>query len=298
MIKLMNIERFATHDGPGIRSVIFLQGCILSCPWCANPESQPNKAIIMHDQKKCVKCKACELACMNHAIYFDEDTFIYDAQKCKQCGKCVETCLQDALSLSSYEMSVEAIMEEVLKDKEYYDASNGGVTISGGEAFVQFDGLMELLKAAKDNKLHTCIETTGQCSLTKLKKANAYTDLFLFDVKHLDKDILKKITRGNSSLILSNLEWLAKHEPDKVIVRVPIIPDFNYDEKVLMDILVYVAKLHIKEIHFLPYHTLGKAKYEKMHRQYEWSLDMMDKKVLFSYVEKAEALGIKLHIGG
>ncbi len=286
MIDVLNIERFATHDGPGIRSVVFLQGCPLRCPWCANPESQKRKAQLMHTTNKCVKCKACEKKCPNHAIHINEQGLVYDEHLCERCGQCVDVCLHDALTLSSKPMHVDEIMEEVLKDKDYYEHSNGGITISGGEAFVQFDGLIKILKASKKHHLHTCIETTGQCSLNQLQEASKYTDLFLFDVKHLDAEVLKHITGGNASLILSNLEWLAKQDPSKVIIRVPVIPNFNYEETLLMDILAFASKWNIQEVHFLPYHTLGKAKYEKLQETYTWSTIMMDKKVLEPYMDR------------
>ena len=193
MIRISNIEKFATHDGPGIRTTVFLKGCPLHCPWCANPETWKMEPVLMHDKRKCVECKTCMGVCPQQAISFP---FKWDIDKCIYCKKCEEYCLQDAISFVGNDMEIDEVIKEILKDKDYFDQSNGGVTISGGEPFMQFDAFLELIKQCKDNGLHVAVETTGNYSLDTLKKALPYVDLFLMDLKHLDAQKLKDITGG------------------------------------------------------------------------------------------------------
>lgn len=298
MINVTNIERFATHDGPGIRTVVFLKGCPLFCPWCANPETQSTKSVLMHDQRKCTSCRMCEQNCPTGAIQFINNTFNYNEAKCIRCFKCVETCLNDAIEFHGKEMELSQIMEIVMKDKDYYDNSNGGITISGGEPFVQFHGLMDLLKDAKSKGLHTAIETTGNYSLDLLKQSIPYVDLFLYDFKHINDSVLKEVAGGNGSLIKNNLMYLLKEHPEKVIVRMPIIPTFNFDKELIMQTLDYLKSLGALEVNLLPYHSLGKVKYEKMGKTYELPVKMMDNKELDVYHNYALKIGLKSKIGG
>lgn len=298
MISISNIERFATHDGPGIRTAIFFKGCSLHCPWCANPETWCIQPVLMHDTKKCVSCLSCQMACPTHSLKIT-DEFNWNSNTCLKCGKCVSTCLENALEFSGQDMSVQEIVEEVLKDKDYYITSNGGVTISGGECFVQFDGLKKLLQALKNEGLHVALETTGNYSLDKLKEVIDYVDLFLFDVKHIDSNKLYEITGGNLDLILSNLTYLSKNCPEKVIIRVPVIPNFNYEKEVLFKIIELASKFNFCEVNLLPYHNLGKSKWDKMHKKYELSdLKMMDKSQLSEYIEIGNTYNVKVKIGG
>lgn len=298
MINVTNIEKFATHDGPGIRSVIFLKGCPLYCPWCANPETQTMKPTLMHDVRKCTSCQMCASVCPAKAISFVDNKFTYDETKCIHCFTCEKTCLNDVITFYGKGMTLDEIFVEVLKDKEYYDNSNGGITVSGGEPFVQFNNLLSILKRAKEEGLHTAVETTGNYSLDKLKEALPYIDLFLYDFKHIDDQILKDVTGGNGLLIKENLMYLLKHFSEKVIVRMPMIPTFNFDEESVYKAIDYVKQLGALEVNLLPYHSLGKVKYEKMGLTYELPVKMMDKKELEVYHNYALSLGLKSKIGG
>ena len=207
MINVFNIEKFATHDGPGIRTTIFLKGCNLHCPWCANPESWSIKPTLMYDLRKCIKCKKCVNVCKQKAISFDKK-FLYDRLKCIYCKKCSESCLTQALTFAGKELSINTIVDEVMKDKDYFDNSNGGITISGGEPFVQFEAMIKLIKALKKQNLHIAIETTGNYPLEYLKQALPYLDLLLFDVKHSNHQKIKEVIGGNPKLIFNNLKFL------------------------------------------------------------------------------------------
>lgn len=298
MINVFNIEKFATHDGPGIRTTIFLKGCNLHCPWCANPESWSLKPTLMYDLRKCIKCKKCVNACKQKAISFDKK-FLYDRLKCIYCKKCSESCLTQALTFAGKKLSINTIVDEVMKDKDYFDNSNGGITISGGEPFVQFEAMMKLIKALKKQNLHIAIETTGNYPLEYLKQALPYLDLLLFDVKHLNYQKIKDVIGGNPKLIFNNLKFLASTCPEKVIIQTPVIPYFNNDEKTLQSIIDLAFELNITNINLLPYHTLGKNKWEQINKQYYLENEkMLEKETLKKYIQYGNDRGINIKIGG
>ena len=257
MINVFNIEKFATHDGPGIRTAIFLKGCPLHCPWCANPESWSLKPTPMYDKK---------------------------TGETKIAGKY---------------MSISEIVSAVLKDKDYFDNSNGGVTISGGEAFVQFEEMFALVKELKKHNLNIAIETTGNFKHDYLLQILPYVDLFLFDIKHLDKEKLFNVTGGNINLIMKNFDFLAQNFPHKIIVRVAVIPGFNDDEKTVKSIIDYVTKYKIKEIDLLPYHSFGANKWEQLNKEYQFKgIKSMEKSFLKKYEEYGKNKNIYVKIGG
>ena len=291
MIRVSNIERFATHDGPGIRTTIFLQGCPLHCPWCANPETWTIEAQLMHDQKKCIGCGSCKEACLQNAITFP---FHWDAKKCIHCHACENVCLESAIHFSSHDMNLDDVMKEVLKDEAYYKKSQGGVTISGGEPCMQSQALLQLLQCLKEHGIHTALETTGHYSLETLQKVLPYVDLFLFDIKHVDRVKLKEVTGADLDLILNNLKHIPK---EKVIVRMPVIPGFNMD--VCQEVIQIAHDYNIEEVNLLPFHTLGANKWVQIQKEYAYKeKKMLDRKELESYIPYGKGLGVKVKIGG
>lgn len=196
-------------------------------------------------------------------------------------------------------MSVSSILDIICRDKEYYQQSGGGVTISGGEAFVQYDGLTELLVHCKAEGLHTAIETSGQVSIDKIIKIIPLVDLFLFDIKHIDSRILKKETLGNLDIILGNLQYIASQNPEKVIIRVPVLPNFNYKPDIIKEIFRMALNLGIREVHLLPYHTLGRDKYMQMGLPYTFACDrMLTKEDLLPLKRMGEDMCLNVKIGG
>ena len=299
MLRVMEIERFALHDGPGIRTVVFLQGCPLFCPWCANPESQIIRKQLMYFEDKCVKCKTCLVNCPKKAIEFIDNELVFNRNMCGECQVCGDVCPKNAIHFSGQNKSIDEIMLEVMKDKDYYDESNGGLTISGGEPFVQYEGFLNLLKESKRKGLNIAVETTGNVDISKIIEAEPFIDLFLFDIKHVDKKKLFEITGGDLEKILSNLEYISSKNPNKVIIRVPVIPTFNYNDKTLNEIIDLACKYKVKELHLLPFHNLGKNKYEQIDRKYQFAdMKMLDKKELNKYLDIGENKGITIKIGG
>ena len=190
-------------------------------------------------------------------------------------------------------------MEILLRDRDYYLNSGGGVTFSGGEAFTQFEGLMDLLIQCKNEKLHTSVETCGQVNLDKIKQALPLIDLFLFDIKHTDKDLLQKETGANLDTILTNLRYISSKSANKVTIRVPVIPGFNFNENTLREIFMLAKENRIKCVHLLPYHTLGKDKYEQLGLTYPYPCEqILAKEELFPFKEMGEKMGLEIRIGG
>ena len=198
-----NIQRMSVHDGPGIRTIVFLKGCPLDCKWCHNPESKNIKPILLFDINKCIGCKKCSIVCDLHKFDKDYNHYI-DREKCILCGKCVNECV-GALEICGKEMSIDEIVKEVKKDKDYYDNSNGGVTISGGEPLMHKDFLLNLLKKLKENNINVCIETSGYSNFNIIKEINEFVDIFLYDIKETNDEKHIEYTKVSNKLIIENL---------------------------------------------------------------------------------------------
>ena len=299
IISIMEIERFAIHDGPGIRTVVFLQGCPLSCTWCSNPESQKIKSHLLYIENHCVGCGSCSSACRHNVITMKDGLPSFARHKCMSCRSCAATCMHNAIKFVGEQMSASAIMDIVRRDKDYYTQSGGGITISGGEAFVQFEGLMDLLTRSKSEDINTAIETCGQVSQDKIKAVYSLADLFLFDIKHHDRAKLKAYTGANLDTIISNLTYLAEQNPEKITIRIPVLPTFNHNESDIRAIFTIAKERQIKNIHLLPYHTLGKDKYHQLGLKYIFPCDTtLTKEELVPLKKAGEDMGLNICIGG
>ncbi len=296
-LNVMEIERFSIHDGPGIRTTVFLKGCPLHCPWCANPESQSPAKQLMYFENKCVRCQACKNVCKTGALSFKPDGRpVFSREICNACGECARACPQSAISFSGEIMPVGDVLSEVLLDRDYYQETGGGLTVSGGEPFVQLEGLLALLGAAKAAGLHTVIETTGNVAPDRFMRAFAYTDLFLFDLKHTDADVLKDAAGADLETILGNLSRAARNDCG-VILRTPVIPGFNCCNEVLDSIFAIALDNQIAEVHLLPYHVLGKNKYAQLGLRYPYPhTTALDKEELLPFKKHGEALGLKVEL--
>ncbi|NCB33698.1 MAG: glycyl-radical enzyme activating protein [Erysipelotrichia bacterium] len=298
MTEIFNIERFATHDGPGIRTAVFFKGCGMHCPWCANPESWGIRPVLMHDAQKCSGCGQCAAVCPVHAIQVSEQ-WTEDPNLCTACHRCEESCLNDAISFAGESMTTEEIMQEVLKDLDYYQRSGGGLTVSGGEAFLQKDGLIELLELAHQNGLHTAVETAGFCSHEAFSETMPLIDLFLFDMKHADAEVLRTVTGADMKIINANLEILAQNCPERVIIRIPVIPGFNREHDIVLRILDKVKSYGFTRADLLPYHTLAKVKWNRMQREYPYGEDQpLQQEDLKQMMEYGIGIGLDVRIGG
>ncbi len=267
---ILNIQRFCTDDGPGIRTTVFLKGCPLSCVWCHNPESQSPRQELMYDNTKCVHCLQCVALCPTHCHKKGVNGHEFNRAECLACGKCLNA-LCDALEGQGRPMDADEVLTEVLKDRAFYDNSGGGLTLSGGEPLSQAAFCKELLTKAKQEGLHVCMETCGFAPQEAITALAPLVDIFLFDYKESDPDRHKAYTGVAQDLILQNLRLL-NELGRSIVMRCPIIPSYNDRSDHFAGIARVANELaHVEEIVIEPYHTLGSAKYTRLGRTYALS---------------------------
>lgn len=294
---VFDIQRYSIHDGPGIRTIVFLKGCPLSCLWCCNPESQVMKPVVMFQKKSCVECGRCIKACAIGAISFSNPTFV-DREKCVSCGKCVDVCISGALTMKGRTQTVWETMQTVQKDATNYRRSRGGLTLSGGEPLMQPDFCIELLKASKERGWTTAIETTGFASEEVIDRVMPLVDYALVDIKHINSNIHKQQTGVPNERILENSRRIASIT--SAVVRIPTIPGFNADPATFEAIGRHALTMNgVKTVHLLPYHTFGENKYHMLGQPYpmEGVPDLtVEKQTELKAV--IEGLGLQCVIGG
>jgi pyruvate formate lyase activating enzyme len=269
---VFNIQRFSLHDGPGIRTTVFLKGCPLRCAWCSNPESLRREPEIITRNVKCIRCGKCVEACPEQAIAIVESTRIIQWEKCSNRMKCAEVCPSGAIEAVGKSMTVAEVMDPVGRDRGFYQHSGGGMTVSGGEPLVQWRFTLELLRAARGTGLHTAVDTTGYCDWEVLDEVLNFTDLVLYDVKHPNSARHREGTGVPNDRILDNLRRAVAKSGLKVWVRYPVIPQFNDAEEVLEELcqLVLSLKPGVEKISLLPYHRFGELKYAATGKAYAW----------------------------
>jgi pyruvate formate lyase activating enzyme len=265
---VFDIQRYSLHDGPGLRTNVFLKGCGLSCRWCSNPEAKNPRPEIAFFHNTCFLCGDCVPVCTESAILLEDGHITWDRLKCNQCGMCAEVCLSHAFSMIGGEMPAGAVVAEALRDTAFY-SGHGGMTLTGGEPTMQPEFAEAVLRLAKTEGLHTAIETCGAVRWDNINRLLPHLDLVLFDVKHVDPEVHRKFTGTSNAVILENLRQTAGTGAN-LVVRVPLIPGFNADRDSLAGIAEFVQTLQaVREIHVLAYHTLGRAKYRALGLPYE-----------------------------
>ncbi len=265
---VFDIKKFAIHDGPGIRTTVFLKGCPLTCLWCHNPESQDEDPEISFLPAKCIRCGYCVDICPNHSHSLTEDGHFFSRGNCEKCGKCSEECYAEALELIGKEMTVSEALAEVLKDQAFYETSGGGMTVSGGEPMLQFEFTKALVEAAKAEGLHVCLDTCGFAPFDKYSQLLDSVDIFLYDLKETDPEKHKEFTGVPLQLILENLKRI-DGAGGKIILRCPIIPGLNDREEHFLEIAKIANGLsNIIAINIQPYHPLGSSKNARIGKEY------------------------------
>ncbi len=294
---VFNIQRYSIDDGPGVRTTVFMKGCPLTCLWCSNPESQCMQPEVSYRYTSCKNCGTCVKVCPVNAITLDDDGVHIDRKKCTLCEECVKNCVPQALSVSGKKMTVEEVFKIVNKDADYYEASGGGVTASGGEILSQAEFVAELFKRSREAGFQTNADTSGYGDPAALEKILEYSDLVFFDLKHMDPEKHKEYAGVTNELILKNLELVAKKGVPAVI-RVPLIPGYNNSEENLHALGRTVRDI-IPEapVNVLPYHRYGANKYRMIDMVYQLDdVPELTQEELDKAKEIIESYGLKCEI--
>lgn len=265
---IFNIQKYSIHDGPGIRTTVFLKGCSLRCWWCHNPESLNEKQEIIFLEKKCINCRDCEKICEVGAIEFTNGGLYRNKEKCSLCGKCTDICPSEALEYIGKEMTIDEVIREIEKDEVFYEESSGGVTFSGGEPLLQIDFLDSIITSLKEKGTHVVIDTSGYVPWENIDRIKDNVDLFLYDIKHMNNEAHKKFTGVSNIRILDNLKRLSING-SKIWVRVPVIPGINDDDSNILSICEYLLSINLKDVFLLPYHNIAYHKYEELDMSYK-----------------------------
>lgn len=266
---VFNIEHFAIHDGPGIRTTVFLKGCPLACIWCHNPEGLSTSPQMLHRTDKCTLCGRCVRACPRGALSVDGTRgWVIDRDKCDHCGLCEKACLMNAIETVGREMTAEEVMDDVEGDRLFYDQSGGGVTFSGGEPLLQWEFLEACLKRAKEKGFHTAIETSGFAPREAVERVAPFTDLFLYDLKHIAKEGSLKYTGVDNRIAKENLRWLSGRG-SRIIVRTVVVPGANADGETLEGFADFFDSLpQIETVNILPLHKSASEKYNRLDKKF------------------------------
>ena len=265
---VFDIKKFSIHDGPGIRTTVFLKGCPLSCVWCHNPEGISPSPEIHHWVNRCIACGDCAEVCPQNAIVFVDGKRSWQTQLCARCGACTVVCPAEAVQRLGDRMTVSDVLTEIEKDTVYYDRSGGGVTFSGGEPLSQVGFLAALLQACQAVGIHTAVDTCGFATLEGIRKIAPLTDLFLYDLKFIDAKRHLRYTGVPNDLILNNLRELAISAKE-IIVRIPVIPGINDDPGNISGTGAFLASLeNVQRVDLLPYHNTASDKYARKQSDY------------------------------
>lgn len=258
---VFNIQRFSIHDGPGIRTTVFLKGCNLHCAWCHNPESISRRPQLEFNPSNCIGCGRCFEVCPAGAHIAAPEGHLIDRERCTGCFRCVDTCYAKALTAVGRSVSVQELVDSVETDVDYYRQSGGGVTFSGGECLLQSDFLLRVFKELKQRGIHIAVDTAGCLPYSTFEQVAPYVDLYLFDLKAFDPEVHRRLTGVRNEPIVENFQRLVAGGR-RVWVRIPFIPGMN--DREMPGIASLVKGLPVDRIELLPFHRLGEAKYKSL----------------------------------
>jgi pyruvate formate lyase activating enzyme len=259
---IFDTKRYAVHDGPGLRTTVFLKGCSLRCSWCHNPEAIQQQPEIFFHQDRCIACGDCVEECPTSAQQLVPETGrIFDRDICQGTGTCVDVCYSGALSLAGREVTAAEVLDKVRLDSGFYAESGGGVTLSGGEPLMQAEFATEILKLCKSEGLHTALDTCGQVQWRVYENALPFTDLVLYDVKHMSSDIHKQYTGVGNERIINNLVKISRYGVP-IEIRMVMLPTINDSREFVSSAAELLSSLdNITGVRLLPYHRLAGSKY-------------------------------------
>ena len=296
---VFDIRRYAIHDGPGIRTTVFLKGCPLACAWCHNPEGLSGEITGLYRKDRCVGCGECVSSCTAHALDLTPEGVVTDPSLCGHCGFCGTVCPAEARDLVGKSMDVARVMEVVRKDVLFFDESGGGVTFSGGEPLMQPEFLLSLLEACGDLAIHRAVDTTGLAPVELMAEAADRTDLFLYDLKHMDPEKHRAFTGVSNERILDNLRLLSSRGAD-IRIRIPLIPGINSDPENLDRTGSFIAALPAPHpVDLLPYHDWARNKYSKFNIPFRLDgVSPPSESEVEAAAERLRGFGLNVGIGG
>ena len=291
---IFDIQRFSIHDGPGIRTTVFFKGCPLNCRWCHNPESKTLRAQLSFNPERCIGCGACFQRCPRQVHTLIGEIHHIDRQRCLACGSCTESCHAEALELVGRRVEVGEVITEVLKDRPFYETSGGGMTLSGGEPLMQIDFAFALLEHARQESLHTAVETSGYAEWKELERIRPLVDLFLYDIKETDPRKHREFTGVDNVRILDNLRELHA-AGSRVVVRLPLIPGWNDSDAHFRGIAALARELPRADgFEIMPYHRLGESKLERLGLSGDGrpACDAPSRETVEAWIERLVELGV------
>ena len=287
-MKILNIQRMSTEDGPGLRTTLFVKGCTLACKWCHNPESISPKSHVEWMGVRCIGCRTCVAVCPQHGIVLDE-TGVHSSDDCTACGTCVKECPTEAREMKGLAYTPEELFKELIKDRAYWGA-DGGVTLSGGEILMQADEAAKLLRLMHEAGVHTAVDTCGFVSRTAIEKVLPYTDIFLYDLKLFDAQEHKKFTGQSNEIIRENFEFLAG-TGKRIWVRTPIIPGATDTDENIRGI-ASVVRDRVEKWELCAFNNLCGDKYERLGEKWIFSgAQLMTKERMDELVTIAKSAG-------
>jgi len=296
---IFDIKKFAIHDGPGVRTTVFLKGCPLGCWLCHNPEGQSTEVELLLRSGRCNRCGDCVEYCPRDAISLSEEAVQIDRYRCDLCGACVDVCLPGALELAGREVSVNEVMAEIEQDVVYYDQSGGGVTFSGGEPLAQPTFLLALLRACRERGIRTALDTSGYAAPGVFRRIARHVDLFLYDLKLMSEERHREFTGVSVAPIHDNLRWLSGQSAS-VVVRFPLLPGINDDGDNVGATGEFLSSLAVLyPVDILPYHRMGVDKYVRLDREYRMpDLEPPSRDGLGAVVEQLRGYGLRVTVRG
>lgn len=295
---IFNIQRFSTHDGSGVRTIVFFKGCPLRCPWCSNPESQSFYRDVFFDKTKCIGCMECVRLSENGEFEMGDEGITIKRENIKDPLRFKDICPSKAIQVIGEEPDIDKLLKEIEKDRPFHEKSGGGVTFSGGEPFAQPELLLMLARELKSRGVSTAVESCLAAKREYIEAAVPYIDEFLIDLKHVDAGKLKEATHMELAQYIDNLRTLERLKVP-VTIRIPVIPGFNNDIAAMHSMIDFLCSFNnIKKLHLIPYHSYGMSKYRQLGREYGCRAEAMEKDELEPFRKYAENKGFVTVIGG
>jgi len=301
---VFNIQSYSIHDGPGIRTTVFMKGCPLRCRWCANPESQMRTPQLMCYGNRCTACGRCVRTCSAGAIAIkvrkDKPIAVTDRSLCISCGQCVNVCQSDAREITGEMMSVGEVLKKVLEDRLFMESSGGGMTVSGGEPLLHSDFTEALFRAAKEAGLHTAVESSCYADRRVIQRIFHYVDFAMLDIKHMDAKAHQILTGVSNRQILENLKYIYHKLKVPFMVSIPVVPAYNDSDENIAATSRFVADElgHDVPVRLLPYHRLGESKNESLGKEMDLSIEIPSDEHMQHLKSMVESFGLQTQIGG